>query len=173
MADASNDIPDLLRRLDTWLKKHRPRYATALGPGANAAQLSSLEAALKLPVPVPLRHLLTWHNGQRSGFVGGFEQGWLLMGSQSIADAKHNLDSDAAATGWQPSWIPFLDNDGGDYLCLDATKPECPVRAFFLGNKKHDAVAPSLASWLADFVTNVEKGNYVEEGERGAFLRRA
>jgi len=167
-----NSLPDLLRRLQTWLAKHRPRLAAALNPGATPTQLGAFEAAIRIKLPQPLRELLAWHNGQRPGFVGGFERDWLLMSTQTIAAAKPDLDADAATTGWQKSWLPVFDDDAGDYLCLDTSSPECPVRAFYLGNKEHSIVAPSLVAWFADFVTNVERGKYVEEPERGTFMRK-
>ena len=59
-----------------------------------------------------------------------------------------------------------------DDFANDAAAPVCPVRAFWLGNKEHAVISPSLAAWLRDFVINVENGAYVEEPERGTFLRR-
>jgi cell wall assembly regulator SMI1 len=167
-----NSLTDLLRRLQTWLTKHRPRFAAALNPGATPTQLGALEAALGMKLPQPLRDLLAWHNGQRPGFVGRFERDWLLMSTQTIAAAKRNLDADAATTGWQTSWLPVFDDDAGDYLCLDTALAECPVRAYYLENKEHSIVAPSLSAWFTDFVTNVERGKYVEDPERGTFVRK-
>jgi cell wall assembly regulator SMI1 len=172
MPTSDQSLPDLLRRLQTWLAKHRPRFAAALNPGATATQLGALEAALNIKLPQALRDLLAWHNGQRPGFSGGFERDWLLMSTQTIAAAKRNLDADTATTGWQTSWLPVFDDDAGDYLCLDTALADCPVRAFYLGNKEHSLVAPSLSAWLADLITNVERGKYVEEPERGTFLRK-
>jgi cell wall assembly regulator SMI1 len=126
---------------------------------------------LNLTLPADLRELLSWHDGQGEDFIGRFEQDWLLMSCQQIIAAKGDLDHDAATTGWNSAWIPFLDNDAGDFLCLDSSKPRAPVRGFWLGEKEHQIVAPSLTDWLADFVNNVEKGNYEEEPERGSFLR--
>src|SRR5262249_53514356 len=167
-----NSLTDLLRRLPTCLRTHRPRFAAALNPGATPTQLGALEAALGMKLPQPLRDLLAWHNGQRPGFVGRFERDWLLMSTQTIAAPKPNLDADAATTGWHKSWLPVFDDYPGDQPSLDTSLPECPVCAFYLGNKEHSIVAPSLLAWFADFVTNVEKGKYVEEPERGTFMRK-
>src|SRR5262249_4073735 len=173
VAMGNNSLPDLLGRLQTWLATYRPRFAAALNPGATPTQLGALEAAIGMKLPQPLRELLAWHNGQRPGFVGGFERNWLLMSTQTITAAKPDLDAGAATTGWHPSWLPVFDDDAGDYLCLDTALAECPVRAFYLGNNEHSVVAPSLDAWFADFVTNVERGEYVEEPERGTFTRKS
>jgi len=170
-AQLPTQIPAVLERLERWLAGRRPRYLSGLNPPATAAQLKELAARLGRPVPEELQALLSWHDGQGEGFVGAFEEHWLLMGCQDIADAKKPLDADAAQTGWRSEWIPFLDDDAGNYLCLDTAAANRPVRAFYPGKAEHPVLAPSLAAWLADFVTQVEQGTYVEEPERGAFLR--
>jgi hypothetical protein len=40
------------------------------------------------------------------------------------------------------------------------------------GRAEHPIVADSLAVWLARFVDVVEVGGYVEDDERGTFLRK-
>lgn len=162
----------LLARLDAWLRKHRPRFHAGLCPGAVPADLRRLEGEVQVRLPAGLRTLLAWHDGQSEDFVGQFEQDWRLMSSARIAAAKRDLDADAAATGWDAAWVPFLDNDAGDYLCLDTGRRGAPVRAFWLGVEANPVVAPSLTAWLREFVRNVEEGRYVEDPERGTFIRR-
>jgi cell wall assembly regulator SMI1 len=120
-----------------------------------------------------LRALLAWHNGQDPEYPGAFEKSWALMGTEAIWAAKQEVDASQASSGWQRAWIPFLDDQAGDYRCLDTSHPESPVREFILGQKQHAIIAPSFATWLGDFVNAVERGEYVEDPERGAFLRRA
>src|SRR5207253_4107546 len=82
---------------------------------------------------------------------------------------------DGHVTGVQtcalPIWLPFLDDDAGNYLALDTATAGRPIRDFHLGNAEHAVVASSLTAWLDDFVTQVEQGRYEEEPERGTFLR--
>src|SRR5262249_48335599 len=131
-------ISDLLARLEKWLKKNRPHFLKGLPPGASQIQLDGLERELNLTSPADLRELLSWHDGQGEDFIGRFEQDWLLMSCDQILAAKGALDHDAASTGWTPAWIPFLDNNAGDFLCLDTSKPQAPVRGFWLGEKEHE-----------------------------------
>jgi cell wall assembly regulator SMI1 len=170
-----DDLRGLLDRLERWLAKHRPRFLASLRPGANEVELHQLEAQLKLPVPAELRTLLAWHDGQGDEPAGRFEENWLLMSTDGILAAKPDLDAAAVGngkgTGWRPEWIPVLDDDSGDYLCLDTAQPGAPVRGFWLGKDEHSAVAPSLTAWVKDFVTAVEAGQYHEDPERGTFLR--
>jgi cell wall assembly regulator SMI1 len=165
------ELRALLQRLQRWLARHRQRFLTGLCPGASRAELDALQEQLALPLPDELRLLLAWHDGQGEEFVGRFEQDWLLMSAAQIGEAKAQLDADAAATGWSASWIPFLDDDAGDYVCLDTTQPGAPVREFWPGTTDHAVVAPSLTAWLRMFVTNLEQGKYVEDPERGTLMR--
>src|SRR5262245_52914003 len=110
-AQLATQIPALLERLEHWLARRRPRYLSGLNPPATATQLKELAARLGRPVPEELQALLRWHNGQGEGFVGAFEEHWLLMSCRDIADARKSLDTDIAQTGWRNEWIPFLDDD--------------------------------------------------------------
>jgi cell wall assembly regulator SMI1 len=161
----------LLSRLDQWLAQHRKRFHDNLQPGAPVAELNALGKSLGQPVPDGLRTLLGWHNGQGEEYVGYFENHWLLMSTGMISAAKQELDG-GAVDGWKREWIPFLDDDGGDYLVLDAGKKEPPVLAFYLDKEEPaKVVAPSLEAWIKEFVTAVEAGEYFEEPERGTFKR--
>ncbi len=169
---SSGRCAEVLSRLERWISRHRRRYHEGLLLGASAAELDALQADLRLPLPAELRALLAWHNGQSDDFVGNLEQNWNLMSAERIRDAKKELDADARRTGWQAAWVPFLDDDSGDYLCLDTTQPGTPVREFWQGRTEHAVVAPSLTAWLEDFVATVERGGYVQDSERGSFSRQ-
>jgi cell wall assembly regulator SMI1 len=166
------DLSATLKQLQQWLGKHRVRFLHGLRPGAGASDLSVLDS-LGVPIPEQLKELLTWHNGQSDDLVGHFEQDWDLMSAAQIAKAKRELDGgDRGATGWQPAWVPFMTDDADDYLCLDTSQAGAPVRAFWQGKTQHAIIAPSLASWLEDFVNAVKAGKYHEDQERGSFLRK-
>ena len=147
----------LLARLDQWINKHRERFQQALRPGASAAECDELAAALGQPLPEELRSLLSWHNGQNADVPGSFEQSWSLLSSQEIAQAKKELDAQPHE-GWNKDWVPFLENESGDYRCLDLDKPGCPVLECWRGRADHPVIAPSLAAWLEAFVSALERG---------------
>ncbi len=168
---SSGGVPALLSRLEKWLHQHRRRYVEGLQPGASAGELDATQAALGVPLPQDLRKLLAWHNGQSGDFIGHLENNWDLMSAHRIVEAKRELDgSEREQTGWQPAWVPFLEDDAGNYLVLDTSLTLGPVREFWQGNPDHAVIAPSLAAWLEQFVAAVEQGRYHEDPERGTFL---
>jgi cell wall assembly regulator SMI1 len=147
-------LPAALKRLDAWFALHRPRYFKGLHPGAKPAELAGLPAELGV--------LLGWHNGQSEDFVGCFEEHWFLMSATEVRAA------DVGITGW----LPFLDDDAGNYLCLDTTQKPPTVRSCDLDEPEGEVVAPSLTDWIVAFADNVEAGHYVEDSERGTLMRK-
>src|SRR5262249_32674382 len=135
--------PSVLTRLDKWLAKHRPRFRKALRPGATPAQLAALAKSLGRPVHPALAELLAWHNGQGEDYAGYFEDHRLLMSTDTIAAAKADLDANALEHGWNKDWVPFLDDDGGNFVVLDLSKSDPPVLACWMDGKP-EKLAPSL-----------------------------
>jgi cell wall assembly regulator SMI1 len=163
-------VKALLNRLDAWLAKHRARFKKNLAPGATAGDLAELSMRLKTSVPASLSELLSWHNGQGDDYVGYFVDHWLLMSAAKIAAAKADLDANAAEYGWSVHWLPFLDDDGGNFVVLDLNQKEAPVLAYWMGERS-EKLAPSLEQWFTDFVTAVEANQYFQDPERGTFQR--
>jgi cell wall assembly regulator SMI1 len=93
------------------------------------------------------------------------------MGSGQIEAAWKEQTADAGA-GWRPEWVPFLDDDRGNYAFLDTGQTPAPVREFWQRGPDRPTVAPSLAAWLEQFVTAVERGEYTQDPERGLFMRK-
>ena len=144
-------LHDALARIDAWFAKHRPRFFAGLHPGADLTEIKSL--------PEELRVLLAWHNGQSGDFVGCFEEHWFLMSAADIREAHQGT-----------TLIPFLDDDAGNYQCLDTKRSPCPVRLALLEETNAEIVADSLADWMGAFADNLEAGKYVEDPERGTFM---
>jgi cell wall assembly regulator SMI1 len=167
-------VTALLERLGQWLTQHRPRFVTSLGRPATPEEFEALQTALGRPLPEELRAFFSWHNGQNDEFVGHFENHWNLMDVGQVETAwKELTGAPEGERRWQPGWIPFLEDDRGNYVFLDTTQPGSPVRQFWERNPEEPRmVAPSLAAWLEDFVGAVERGEYVADPERGTFTRQ-
>ena len=164
-------LPELLARLDKWLAKHRRRFAKALRPGATPAEIDALQSELGHALPDELRVWLAWHNGQDPDVFGAFESNWSLLSTKQIADVKKELDAQASPN-WNAAWIPFLCDDGNS-VCIDTRQPGFPVRECWPSTSQHAIVAPSLTAWVTDFLAALERGEYVEDPERGSFRRKS
>jgi cell wall assembly regulator SMI1 len=160
----------LLSRLDKYLAKRRPKFRKNLLPGATAAELDALAKTIGKPLPADFRELLSWHNGQGDDYAGYFVDHWLLLSLAKITASKADLDQLGGEYGWNKNWLPFLDDDGGNFVVLNLTKKDPPVLIYWMGAKA-ETLAPSLEAWLTDFVTAAEQGKYCEDPERGTFTR--
>ncbi|MFM7150706.1 MAG: SMI1/KNR4 family protein, partial [Gemmataceae bacterium] len=169
-APAPTGLAGVLRRLDVWLAKNRPGFHQALLPGASPAELDALRTVLGGNLSEDLSTLLSWHNGQGDDFSGCFYESFNLMNTAQIAaswqDRHARGDKD-----WNSAWIPFLDDYQDDLLVVDPTTNKCGVREVWRGRTDHPIIADSLASWLEGFVKDVEAQRFVEDPERGEFMR--
>ncbi|MGL4553995.1 MAG: SMI1/KNR4 family protein [Gemmataceae bacterium] len=161
-----------LARLDGWLAKHRPVFHDGLMDPATAAELSALAASLGRPVPDELASWLHWHNGQGEEGVGSLVGAFNVLGSEEIADEYAERQKGASDGPWHAGWLPLLDDFQGDLVCLDTTRPGHPVIEVWRGKDEAEDVAPSLAEWVTGLVAEFEAGNYVEDPERGEFLKK-
>jgi cell wall assembly regulator SMI1 len=166
-----DELADLLARVDQWLASHRSRFVKALLPGATPTECAALQSDLGHALPEELRLWLAWHNGQSPDVIGAFESNWCLMSTRQIAEVKKELDAKASAN-WHAAWVPFLDDDADNYVCIDARQPGFPVRECWRGKSEHAIIAPSLTAWVTDVLGAMERGEYVEDPERGTFYRK-
>jgi cell wall assembly regulator SMI1 len=169
---AAAGMAPLLARLDKLLTAHRAHYHKGLLPGATPADIDHLEKETGCLVTEELRAFLAWHNGQSQDTVGALEGRWIPLSTREIAETKKERDANPT-DGWQDKWIPFLDDDRGNYLAVDTGAPGHPVRECRQGHSENAVVAPSLTRWLEKFVEELEKGKYHEDPERGTFFRSA
>jgi cell wall assembly regulator SMI1 len=165
-------LTHVLERIEGWLALHRASFRSGLLPGATDAECAALATALGQPVPGELQALLRWHNGQSDEAVGAFERDFFLMSTEQIASALKELVAEPS-NGWKPGLVPFLDDEQDDFVCLDTTAPGVPVVECWRGQSTATETAPSLTAWLEGFFTALEKGEYIEDPERGSFRRKS
>lgn len=171
---AQDDSPlgQALARLDAWLAKYRAGFYDTLMEPATPSELSALATALGRSVPPELVAWLNRHNGQSEGEVGSLVGAFNIISSEEIA-AEYAERQKAAGKGlWNPGWLPLLDDFNGNLICLDTTRSGHPVIELWRGRDQvHDA-APSLLAWVVGLLADFEAGRYVEDPERGEFLRK-
>ena len=116
-----------------------PRWPPALSsddlnPPATDADLTALQQQLGVTLPADYLQVLQQHDGQR-GLADGLFDGQEFLSAQNVlaqwriwkrlhdAGEFQALRSSPAAgvrdDWWNPRWIPFSHDGGGNHLCLD------------------------------------------------------
>jgi cell wall assembly regulator SMI1/ankyrin repeat protein len=136
-----DDVRKLWQRIENALKA-RPAVKKSLNKGATEDQIAACEGALGVTFPDDLRGSYRIHNGQKTGADGLLPEGFadldcefVLLRLDEVAsewktwkdldDAgefkKQKAEPDAGVRSdwWNPKWVPFAVDGGGDSLCVD------------------------------------------------------
>ncbi len=169
-------MDELIRRLDAWLRRHRPDFYATLLPGLRPSELNAFAKAVAVRLPEQFRQLYSWRNGQSSDDSRTFLDGntwlnlaavrseWVLLSEirqEIIEDGDLNDD-----TWFRPTWLPFLDSGGGDDLCVDVggSFGGTPGQLIPFSHEGDNRVIeyPSLERWLGIVVESLEAGLWRE-----------
>ena len=157
------DFAHLLARLDALLRQRRPAYYATLGPPAPVAELAEFETEFSLALPPELRMWWSWRNGQ-TGFESFYGNQCLQSASSAAETMQVQLDllDEFAPNWWRPTWVPFLENGGGDHLCLDLegtfTGQPGQILEHWHDWEPRTVCFPNLTTWLAAVVAAYEQG---------------
>jgi cell wall assembly regulator SMI1 len=121
-------------KLEEFLKINNNELFFDLNPPATETEISKLENQLGVLLPLDFKKCLKVHNGQKGDANGLFRDlefmsthrilnEWLvwkdLLDSGDFNNKKSTPASGIKSDWWNPKWIPFTYNGGGDHLCLD------------------------------------------------------
>lgn len=116
-----------------------------------------------------LEQLLTWHDGldtESNALIGQIciMPGFYLLGLQEILQAHQDFRDDDR---WDPHWIPFMTDGGGDYMFIDTARPEVPcVHHYRSAEFEHPAEYTSIACMLRTISKAYATGVFFIDGER-------
>jgi cell wall assembly regulator SMI1 len=163
-------------RLDRWLRHNRPRYYEQLQPGLHPDAIREAEATFGFPLPDSLRDLYHWKDGQAPGCLDSLYYNFMFQSLRDTVGTWQVLDDLARGEfqerkGWFESWVPFLDNNGGDHLCVD-------VRGSFGGDPgqlvwflhetgEREVEYPDLDTWGEVYVSSLEQGIWIVDALEG------
>lgn len=182
----------LVARLDQALEVYAPEYRRLLQPGANDLTIDALRRRYP-SAPQTLIDLYRWHDGGPPGHDGSFFYNYQFSSIAKVLDTACMLDDLArdpkwleSPIQWNSGWLPFLDNGGGDNLCVD-TADSLGLGSASVVRYDHEVEwrtvsAPTFDAWLEAFALTLqagmwrldESGNFVpaeEEGYRDGFQR--
>ena len=122
------------QKLEQWILTNAPELHETLQAGASNQKIAQLEQQLGVTLPEDYKTFLNLCDGQSDESAAGFYGGKLLS-VQSVGSKwdrrKKQLDNNAFEgidsepdkgvrdDWWNPRWIPFTHDEGGNHLCLD------------------------------------------------------
>ncbi|WP_088702689.1 SMI1/KNR4 family protein [Rhizobium sp. R693] len=173
-----------MKRIDTWLAAHAPpRFLPIYREPASLEQITQAEREIGVQFHPDLHALLSFTNGATSSspsLAGAFGLMTLdemvsaykflleeFPGGKNLENPNHApIDADVGVrpVWWWPKWIPFMENGGGDYLCVDMD----PTAGGNLGQiviYYHDEAfrrrdAQSIGEMFARIADGLETGTY-------------
>lgn len=121
----SRTIKDLYQALEAWSSQHSPRTRSSLRGPVDADALRALEHAIGRALPADLRAALAIHDGRAN------LDGYKLLHAERIQDryqdelahadqaSSHPQRGTCRPVQWSKGWIPFAEDGGLNFLCLD------------------------------------------------------
>lgn len=171
-----------------WLEQNDPDKASPFNPPASDDDITATEQRLGLELPAAVRDLYRLANGQPSDAVS-LEGSFVIMSLEEIVDAAAFLNeefpdginvyaSDDAVVEadqgirpfwWSRSWIPIMQNGGGDYLSVDLAPADGGQRgqiiSYYHDEMFRSLVARGLDVLLDDLAVRLASGRCrIEDG---------
>jgi cell wall assembly regulator SMI1 len=183
----SSRVSESWNRINKWLENFAPDIQFSLNDAASTASIAELQNAIGQSLPDDFMQSWQIHDGQQSdglfphsGFLG-VEPAFAVMPVKEIVQdwkmLKSLLDggdfrgravkaaSQVVAQWWDPAWIPFATNGGGDYLCFDLNPAPGGTRGqiilFQHDDDKRKLMAASLSALLEKLASGLEAGTSV------------
>lgn len=179
-------VADTWKRIGKWLNKNAAGWKP-MKRKATDNQIAKAEAELGVEFPADLKESYAIHNGMQScSFFPGRSRcefylnplSEMLSEHRSLCELlkigdfegnEHEVDKGIRAVTWDPTWLPFASNGGGDHFCVDLT----PAKGGKLGQvilvcfdaSHRRKLAPSLKDYLYGFANQLEDGRYTFNGD--------
>ena len=169
------NVNEMIGRLDRWLSQNRPWYYAELNSGATSAQLRQTEVELGFQLPEAFCELYLWRNGQHASNFEAFHDNYCFSPlDQVVEDWRVMKDLSLAGefedeNWWRVPWVPFLNNGGGDNLCLDMegtfTGRPGQILEFWHEDSDRVVVYPSFEQYLKTIVSALEQTEWTAAKE--------
>jgi cell wall assembly regulator SMI1 len=146
-----------LEALNKHLQTARPGFYVQLNEPLSTAEINALEEKLNVKLPIDLRTLYQWKNGQNNNCYGSFVNNSMFMPLQealeSAAESTSMIGFDFEIENWwNAQWIPVFQNGGGDQICYDMggtfTGQPGQLIEFWHADNYRKVIAPNLESFL-------------------------
>ena len=179
-----NDIATIWQQLEPWILANAPELHRTLQAGASDADIAKLEQRLGMILPEDYKTFLTLCNGQSNQLEAYFYDGellsvksvelqWDIWKKLLECDAFEGINSEPdngiRDDWWNPRWIAFTHDGGGNHLCLDLEPAEGgtvgQVITMWHDSEARELRFPSFTAWLGNVLNGVETGRIVFDRE--------
>ena len=157
----------MIEKLDKLLASKSKDYYRLLQPGVRENELSAFENKFSIVLPNDFKELYIWRDGQDPMSSSPIQDNRTFMTLKEIESTKEELDGMIGydfedPKYWRASWVPFLENGGGSYLCLDVAAEDGGAINQLIGFWKRDSDRPieykSISEWLQKLTVSIEDG---------------
>ncbi len=173
-------VEKLIQRFDALLQEKWSSFYKTLLPGLSSEDIKSLESTLGVELPEEFKLFYQWKNGHPNS---DYKNLWYNRNLMNVEESLRTwtdmnelleLGEFEEPNWWNPRWIPFAENGGGDHYVLDLAgsfggKPG-QVIEFWHNDSDRDIYFDSFSNWLETIVLAIERGyqnlsgNYRGEG---------
>ena len=179
-----NDVTTIWQKLEGWIQANAPELHETLQAGASDKKIAKLEQRLGVTLPEDYKTFLKLCNGQSEESEAGFYDGELLsaksvktqwgvwkelLDDNDFEGIESEPDKGVRDDWWNPRWIPFTHDGGGNHLCLDLEPAEGgtvgQVITMWHDSAERELMFPSFTAWLENVLNGVETGQIVFDRE--------
>jgi cell wall assembly regulator SMI1 len=171
---ATDPISASWNRIEAWLQANAPEALEYVQGPATAEQLDAAATQLELQVPDDVREFYHILDGADSsgifpscdeyddmafspmsleGVVLDWEMLKELFEMGDFADLEAEASEGVANDWWNVGWIPFADNGGGDYYCVDMAPTDAGTVGQIISHSHESGTREILASSLAEYLS--------------------
>ncbi|MGD8627272.1 MAG: SMI1/KNR4 family protein [Anaerolineae bacterium] len=198
----SRKVVESWNRIAAWLGAHAPEMLELLQSPVSQEQLDAAAAEMGLVFPNdfvafyqivdgydpdddPSSIFPSWDEWDDVAFgplaLEAIVQEWKmlkeLLDGGDFAGLAPDSAQGVANDWWHPGWIPFADNGGGDYVCIDMAPAEGGRAGQVISHShesgEHRVLATSLADYLNDLADALEDNTLEYSEEDGVRRRRS
>ncbi len=172
-----HSLTDNITFIKSWAKQNAP--GVKFKQPANSQAIEHFTRLSGLQFPVELRKLLENMDGETiksAGMIGNWrlmpiyeiQAAWGLLKVLSEKGAYNELTPQPSpylkSFWWYQSWLPFVCNDSGDYICLDCAPPEPKrfgqVLLYLHDQPERPLIASGLSAWFDRIARDLRAGVY-------------
>jgi cell wall assembly regulator SMI1 len=149
---AGASVGALVELSKVWSQK-RPGFEKRLRPGASSAALARFVKSLGLKLPPGFLAFYAWHDGTKDehepleGAYGWFSLAGILKHKKMLDTMGFEDEDIYPKYCWSQAWVPFLQANYSDLVCLDTRSGIVFVR--YNSEQRVVLLAPSFRAWLA------------------------